>query len=654
MPEPLSLIGRFPQLRVPEKAAGLARRWGRIPWVATSWVRWGAPLVLLACSSGKAGGESGLGGLSSSGGSHSSSGGASGGTIRSGTGGSSSSSEPVLVGPGLEAKLKIDPVNSIVFVDSSKMVPGQQAYTVKLDAKDVTRDAVFTLDDPSLGTFVGANFTSGLALPGTSLGVSTMVRAVTAGRTAVAKLTVVKLRLTPDAQGKKDFFFTVPYQEKPSPSSDILQFSTNISKVDVAFVMDTTGSMQDAIDNLKSSLSTRIIPAIANSIPSVGLSVVDFRDFADDWVAQVRQKTTLDPKLAQKAVDQMKADGGGDGEEAQLSALLYSTNGQGSGVGLPSVTPPLGTFGAVEFRSGAVPVVVMITDAPWHDPSGTATKASVIAAFQTSHAKFVGVNTGREDGTAWADTFSDAVGSNLDTAAFGGKCGKDLCCTGYSGLGVLPVDAKRCPDLLPPGLAYGTDTCATIAASSGLLTCSSPTVSGYCNLSCGRCPPQVAGPGSPVGRCRLNFDGGVAGDGVSSSIVTAIQAISVGTTYDITARASNDPTNVDEAGKPVDATRFIKSIRAMSEGNAALGCPANPTYDADGDGVDDTFKVVRVGTPVCFDVIPAENRTVPSTEKAGFYNAFIDVLGMPGNTNLGDRRTVVFLVPPSDPPHVLQ
>jgi hypothetical protein len=145
----------------------------------------------------------------------------------------------------------------------------------------------------------------------------------------------------------------------------------------------------------------------------------------------------------------------------------------------------------------------------------------------------------------------------------------------------------------------------------------------------------------PGGSCRLNFLHS-GGTGVSTGITKAIQAISVGSTYDVTARPSNDPTNADG----VDATKFMKALRAKDEGDTAQGCPPAPAKDSDGDGIKDTFLAVKVGTPVCFEVIPQQNDTVPPKNVVQFFNAFIDVIGLPGNVNL-DKRTVKFLVPPA-------
>lgn len=164
--------------------------------------------------------------------------------------------------------------------------------------------------------------------------------------------------------------------------------------------------------------------------------------------------------------------------------------------------------------------------------------------------------------------------------------------------------------------------------------------------SAGQCCTGVNGAGrgatGPGGTCRLNFQS-TNGNGVSSGVAKAIEAIAVGSSFDVTARPSNDPKNP----KNVDATKFIKALRAMDEGNQAAGCPAAPAKDTNGDGIKDTFISVKVGTPVCFEVIPQKNTFVEPASDPQFFNAFIDVVGVQGNVQL-DHRSVLFLVPPQD------
>lgn len=484
----------------------------------------------------------------------------------------------------------LEPKNATVIIDSATnpATPGSLAYKVVRAGKDLTSTATFTMKDNSLGAFTGASFKSIAALPAGVMGKSTIVSAVTAEGSALGTLTVVQLRKT---GAQRDFFFVVPYNEDPDPKSDVLKFSTNIKQADVVFSMDTTGSMSGSINNLKNALAApgagSLLAQLQAAIPNVGLAVVDFKDFGDSYTVLVRQRMTTTLSLAQTAVNAMSAFGGGDTPEASIASMEYILTGKANN-GIPAYTPTApGTFGAVDFRPGSVPIVVNITDAPWHSPSGNATMATLTTAFTSKNAKFVHVLTGGDE--SLANTLSDATSSNVPASAFGtvSGCAAGQCCTGAGGAG-----------------------------------------------------RTATGPG---GTCRLNFLANGDGGGVSTGIVKAISAIAVGTQFDVKAIAANDPAN--KGG--VDATKFIKALRAMDEGNPANGCPAAAAKDSDGDGIKDTFTAVKAGTPVCFEVIPNKNTIVPPDVDPQFFNAFVNVIGVQGNLPL-DKRSVLFLVPPKD------
>ncbi|MEM9491056.1 MAG: hypothetical protein AAGC55_18045, partial [Myxococcota bacterium] len=53
-----------------------------------------------------------------------------------------------------------------------------------------------------------------------------------------------------------DFVFVVPFEEAPSPGSDDLDFSTNLKAVDVYFLIDRSGSMQEELNNLRGNINT--------------------------------------------------------------------------------------------------------------------------------------------------------------------------------------------------------------------------------------------------------------------------------------------------------------------------------------------------------------------------------------------------------------
>ena len=497
-------------------------------------------------------------------------------------------------GGGSTASVTLDPKNVTVIIDSATMpaTPGSAVFKVTKNGADVTAGSTFTLKDGSLGSFAGPTFTSVGSLPAGVLGKSTTVQVQSKEGQALGTLTVVQLRKTGE---QRDFFFIVPYGEDPSPKSDVLKFSTNIKQADVAFVMDTTGSMSLSINALKSALAGSLLAQLQAAIPNVGMAIVDHKDFGqgDSWGVNVRQTITTTLSLAQSAVNAMSASGGGDEPEAQVGAMYFTLTGQANN-GSPAIaahTPSTpGAFGGVDFRPGSVPVVVEISDASWHDPSGNATIAALKTAFTTTKAKFVNVadsSFGSAPETQPND-LSDATSSNVPPSAFGSVpgCSAGQCCTGLNGAGRAPT-----------------------------------------------------GPG---GSCRLNFLS-QSGSGLSSGVVTAIQAIAVGSTFDVTATPSNDPKNPGG----VDATKFIKALRAMDEGDMAQGCPAAPAKDSNGDGIKDTFLSVKAGTPVCFEVIPATNNTVMPTSDPQFFNAFIDVIAVQGDLHL-DKRSVLFLVPPKD------
>ncbi|MGZ6095048.1 MAG: hypothetical protein ACXWUG_23610 [Polyangiales bacterium] len=551
--------------------------------------------------------------------------------------------------------LTIDPLNAVVYIDTGKtpLVGGTQVFTVTESGADVSATTTFTLEDTSLGSFSANTFTSTTDLGKDSTGADVLGKTTIANATAAsgkkgqAKITVVKLRKTEDpVTSAKDFFFTVAYKVDPDPKQDILKFTTNIQQVDVAFVTDTTGSMSGAISNIQSNLSTLIIPALKAAIPSVGIAVVDHRDVPassatvsygygspGDWAAKVWapitvQKDAAALKLVQDAVGKYAAGGGSDGPEAQIPAMNYTLTGKGfswpatSGFpasSLPDVTPKAGTTGAVGFRDGAVPVVVLTTDINWHNGVGTASgdayegfSAPNITmlkdAFKKANAKFVAANIASSVSTGSYSPFPDAISlsdstsSNLPPSAFDGpgkptSCGAGQCCTGVNGAGVAPD--------------------------------------------------------GPSGRCRLVFLAGYDGKGVSTSIVNAIKAIASGSVYDILPEVSNDPTNPGM----VDATKFIDRLEAFAD--MSMGCAGTPRKSTSAMAYDDMIGGIVAGKQTaCFKVIPKMNETVPPKDVAQFFKAFINMKGIaPGvdvtpttpQVDLGDTRTVLFLVPPTAP-----
>ncbi len=512
--------------------------------------------------------------------------------------------------------IALEPAHATIYVDTATTpaTPATLSYKATLNladgtSRDVSLTVTLAVDDPALGTFAGPDFTSASALPTAAVGVTTVVHAEAEGARGDTTLTIVQLRKTGP---KRDFFFVEPYGGAPIPDRDVLEFGTNIKQVDVAISEDTTGSMGGSLTNLKTNITTTLLPSLVKAIPSVGMAIAYHDDYPvggygssgcggslpGDLPVGVIQVVTTSLTIAQAAANKLELHCGSDGPEAQVSSMWHLLNGkqlQWTGGSVPLHKPKPGTFGGVDFRPGSLPVVVEITDVSWHDVAKDPYGSDVISPpsvadlkkeFVRTNARFVDITNGAYSAPEdQANDLSDGSKSHIPKAAFG-KCptaGAGPCCTGIDGEG---------------------------RAATG-----------------------------PGGSCRLNFLHN-SGAGVSASIVKAIQAISVGSQFDVTAVPSNDPTNADG----VDATQFIQALRAMEEGDGA-DCLPHGANDTDGDGVKDTFLSVVVGTPVCFEVIPKINTTVKPKAEAQFFNAFIDVLGMPGSVKL-DSRLVGFEVPP--------
>lgn len=258
------------------------------------------------------------------------------------------------LGGGTDNTLVVDPINAILFLDTATkpVTHATQAYTVtrRLAAgdKDVTANATFSLDQPEIGAFAGANFESGDSLPAGARGMTSNITVGVDTLTTNAAVTVVQLRKTGD---QRDFFFIEPYNGTPTPSEDVLKFKTNIQQVDVAFVIDTTGSMSGEINGIRTALAGSLLTQLQAAIPSVAMSIVSHKDDSDGAeLVQVLQPLTTSLTAAQAAVNALTPSGGGDLPEGQVSAMYHVLTGDPLGTLIPKHTPAPGTTGGVDFR----------------------------------------------------------------------------------------------------------------------------------------------------------------------------------------------------------------------------------------------------------------------------------------------------------------
>jgi len=242
--------------------------------------------------------------------------------------------------------LRIVPDNDVLLVDLNQ--EATKSFKVVLFQsngvqEDVTAQTTLTLDNPAVGALSGSSFTSAKM---TANKVDfTRIKATYQDKTALANLSVVWLRKSGAAQ---DFFFDLPYQG-PAQSQP-LTFQTFIQSIDSFFAVDTTGSMGEEINNLRSSLSNTIIPAVKKAaLKDAWFGVAAVEDFPvspygdpnafpgnlDDQPLILISPMTSSVTTAQSSVDKLMngsrpRGSGGDGPEGQMEALYQIATGEGN------------------------------------------------------------------------------------------------------------------------------------------------------------------------------------------------------------------------------------------------------------------------------------------------------------------------------------
>ncbi len=226
-----------------------------------------------------------------------------------------------------------------------------------------------------------------------------------------------------------NFVFVEPYMMPASPTHDTLDFATSIRSADVYFLIDTTGSMSSSINSVQTSLSTPstgIIAQIRSMIPDTNFGVGDFKDYGDLYLFQNDTSITADAALAQAGVNTLTATGGGDEPEADVPSLYAVASGMGV-TSMPSIPPrtgcPGGTFGYPCFRNGSVPIVVLVTDAHFHNGRtgsnpypGYTDYETMLPAITANHIRVIGVAV-TSFGSGPAVSFEDLQGIASDSGA---------------------------------------------------------------------------------------------------------------------------------------------------------------------------------------------------------------------------------------------
>jgi hypothetical protein len=165
----------------------------------------------------------------------------------------------------------------------------------------------------------------------------------------------------------------------PGESFDVdkvVQTPTILPKPDVVLLIDTTGSMDEAIDNVRGTILD-IIGTIHTAQSEAHFAVASYRDQTDGpEMFKVHQTLTGDAGKVKAAVDGLTTGGGDDEPEDWINALVE--------------------VAAFNFRDESSPVVVLIGDAPSHEPSNGHSYDAAENALQGIGARVVGVDVQTE------------------------------------------------------------------------------------------------------------------------------------------------------------------------------------------------------------------------------------------------------------------
>ena len=120
----------------------------------------------------------------------------------------------------------------------------------------------------------------------------------------------------------QETFDEAAWKDEPHPDGDA-------PRIDIAFCLDATGSMEKLIEAAKSRIKGIYKEIEAGQPrPSVRFAAVAYRDKGDEFVSRLYGFTT-DPSKAERALGNIKATGGGDTPEHVVEGLRRAVNALG-------------------------------------------------------------------------------------------------------------------------------------------------------------------------------------------------------------------------------------------------------------------------------------------------------------------------------------
>ncbi len=239
------------------------------------------------------------------------------------------------------------------------------------------------------------------------------------------------------------FYVVLPYNSKEDVQRT-LEFSTNIEAIDVAILVDRSGSMSDEISKLKGEIKTKIIDGIRNALTiSTAFGLAWFQ--WDPPYALV-EEITEDADLVASSVGDLSEATGND-ELAQPAIFLLASGAEFNGTvelcalgmggcdqtifgdavyNFPKMdcTGQEGSIGGACFRPKSMPIFILITDEAFKECPKIGSEGAydscrwsvgepintpeAIAAMNGIGAKFIGVDSGFDDGGIETDDCTES------------------------------------------------------------------------------------------------------------------------------------------------------------------------------------------------------------------------------------------------------
>jgi hypothetical protein len=210
-------------------------------------------------------------------------------------------------------------------------------------------------------------------------------------------------------------------------------------KPDITFLIDTTGSMGGVISNVQTNANA-ILSNVASAQPDAQFAVAEYRDVSDGTSFRVAQNLTANHNDVTNGLNSLVATGGGDIPEDGINGLFQVASG------------------AVDFRPNSSRIVLLIGDAPSHDPSNGHTLANAISALQAADITVLALDLSGLDSTGQATAITNATGGRL----FSGIDPSEVSTTILTALHNLPVTVthqmRDCDPNLSVSLTPGSRT----------------------------------------------------------------------------------------------------------------------------------------------------------------------------------------------------